>query len=76
MGAPYSGPRGEGTVYIFRGSKAGVREREDQVIFGGSVRQNIRSFGFSLAGGVDMDSNLYTDLVVGAAHSNQAILLR
>jgi len=76
VGAPYSGPEGEGTVYIFRGSKAGVRERADQVIFGGSVRQNIRSFGFSLAGGVDMDSNLYPDLVVGAAHSNQAVLLR
>ena len=76
VGAPYSGPQGEGTVYIFRGSKAGVRERADQVIFGGSVRQNIRSFGFSLSGGVDMDSNMYPDLVVGAAHSNQAILLR
>lgn len=76
VGAPYAGPQGEGTVYIFRGSKGGVRERADQVIFGGSVRQNIRSFGFSLAGGVDMDTNLYPDLVVGAAHSNQAVLLR
>ena len=32
VGAPYSGPRGEGAVYIYRGSKAGVRERPDQVI--------------------------------------------
>lgn len=31
VGAPYSGPRGEGAVYIYRGSKAGVRERPDQV---------------------------------------------
>ncbi len=34
------------------------------------------SFGFSLSGGVDLDSNSYPDLVVGAAHSNQAVLLR
>jgi hypothetical protein len=34
------------------------------------------SFGFSLSGGVDLDTNAYPDLVVGAAHSNQAVLLR
>jgi integrin alpha 8 len=31
VGAPYSGPRAEGTVFVFRGSKAGARERPDQV---------------------------------------------
>ena len=31
VGAPYSGARGEGAVYIFRGSRAGVREKPDQV---------------------------------------------
>ena len=76
MGAPYGGREGEGIVYIYRGSKAGMREKADQVIQGSNVRKNIRSFGFSLAGGVDMDSNKYPDLVVGAAHSNQAVLLR
>ena len=76
MGAPYGGSEGEGIVYIYRGSKSGVREKADQVIQGSNVRKNIRSFGFSLAGGVDMDSNKYPDLVVGAAHSNQAVLLR
>ena len=76
MGAPYGGSEGEGIVYVYRGSKVGVREKADQVIAGRDVRKNLRSFGFSLAGGVDMDSNLYPDLVVGAAHSNQAVLLR
>ena len=76
VGAPYGGAEGEGGVYIYRGSRAGVREAPDQVIAGTDVRNNIRSFGFSLAGGTDMDSNLYPDLVVGAAHSNQAVLLR
>ena len=76
VGAPYGGPLTEGIVYIFRGSKTGVRERPDQMILGSDVRTNIRSFGFSLAGGADLDSNLYTDLVVGAAHSAQTVLLR
>ena len=32
VGAPYVGAgRGEGAVYIFRGSRAGVREQPDQV---------------------------------------------
>ena len=77
VGAPYYGESlTEGRVYIFRGSKSGVRERADQVILGSDVRTNIRSFGFSLAGGADLDSNLYTDLVVGAAQSAQTVLLR
>ena len=32
-----------------------------QVILGSSVRNHIRSFGFSLSGGVDLDSNEYDD---------------
>ena len=76
VGAPYGGPLTEGIVYIFRGSKSGVRERADQIILGSDVGVNIRSFGFSLAGGTDLDSNFYTDLVVGAAHTAQAVLLR
>ena len=77
VGAPYfGGSLSEGRVYIFRGSKSGVRERADQIIRGSDVRTNIRSFGFSLAGGADLDSNLYTDLVVGAAQSAQTVLLR
>lgn len=76
MGAPYGGSEGEGVVYVYRGSKVGVREKADQVIAGRDVRNSLRSFGFSLAGGVDMDGNEYPDLVVGAAHSSQAVMLR
>ena len=76
VGAPYGGSEGEGVVYVYRGSKVGVREKADQVIAGRDVRNNLQSFGFSLAGGVDMDGNEYPDLVVGAAHSNQAVMLR
>ena len=47
-----------------------------QVVHGSEVSSSLRGFGFSLSGGVDLDSNQYPDLVVGAAHSNQAVLLR
>ena len=33
--------------------------QQSQVILGSSVRNHIRSFGFSLSGGVDLDSNEY-----------------
>ena len=42
MGAPYGGSEGEGIVYVYRGSKVGVREKADQVIAGRDVRSNIR----------------------------------
>jgi len=76
VGAPYSGAEAEGVVYIYRGSMMGVREKPSQVIYGTDVRHNIRSFGFSLAGAVDMDNNEYPDLLVGAAHSNQVAYFR
>ena len=32
VGAPYSGVDGAGTVFIFRGSRTGVRDEPDQVV--------------------------------------------
>ena len=76
VGAPYSGDEGQGVVYIFRGSATGVREKPSQVIFGSTIRRNMRSFGFSLSGTVDLDSNKYPDFIVGAAQSNQVAYFR
>ena len=76
VGAPYSGTEGQGVVYIYRGSAAGVREKPSQVITGSTIRTNMRSFGFSLSGAVDMDNNQYPDMLVGSAHSNQVTYFR
>ena len=36
----------------------------------------MKSFGFSLSGGADLDGNGYPDLVVGAVARDAAIILR
>lgn len=36
----------------------------------------IRTFGWSLSGGVDLDGNEYPDLAVGAHETNHAIVFR
>lgn len=78
MGAPYDGPRGRGAVYIYHGSPTGPLAKASQVIYAEDVigTQSLSTFGFSLSGGVDLDQNLYPDLVVGAYESNNAIVFR
>lgn len=79
VGAPYGGDHGNGAVYIFHGSAAGVKEKYTQVIYAEEVsmgRRPIQTFGFSVAGGLDLDQNQYPDLVVGAYLSNEAYFFR
>ncbi|XP_033219781.1 integrin alpha-PS2-like isoform X2 [Belonocnema kinseyi] len=76
VGAPYGGREGRGAVYIYRGSKEGLREKESQVIFATDLEQPLQTFGFSVAGGQDLDRNTYPDMVVGAYESDSAVFLR
>ena len=73
VGAPYEG---HGAVYIFHGSKKGIMEKPSQVIQAEDIYSTISTFGFSVAGGVDLDENEYPDLVVGAYAADTAIYLR
>ena len=47
-----------------------------QVIFASDVGSGMRTFGFSVAGGMDMDNNKYPDLLVGAYDSGHAVHMR
>ncbi|XP_051153057.1 integrin alpha-PS2 isoform X2 [Leptopilina boulardi] len=76
IGAPYAGPEGRGAVYIYRGSKDGLGEKYSQVIFSTDLKDRLATFGFSIAGGQDLDQNTYPDLVVGAYDSDAALFFR
>lgn len=78
VGAPYDGPNGRGAVYIYHGSPTGPLEKHSQVIFAEDLGSStyLSTFGFSISGGIDLDGNLYPDLVVGAYESNKAIVFK
>ncbi|XP_014116466.1 PREDICTED: integrin alpha-3 [Pseudopodoces humilis] len=73
VGAPFEGP---GKVYIYHSSAEGLRDRPRQVISGSELGPTtIKTFGYSLSGGLDMDGNSYPDLLVGSL-SERIVLLR
>ncbi|TKR77438.1 hypothetical protein L596_018412 [Steinernema carpocapsae] len=77
VGAPYE--NGHGAVYVFHGSKDGVTMEPTQKIAPADlqgVRPDLKTFGFSLTGGRDVDGNRFADIAVGAQESATAIVLR
>ncbi|XP_075407649.1 integrin alpha-7 isoform X2 [Tenrec ecaudatus] len=70
VGAPFDGA---GKVFIYHGSSLGVSLKPSQVLEGEAV--GIRSFGYSLSGGLDVDGNHYPDLLVGSL-ADTAVLFR
>ncbi|NWV29875.1 ITA3 protein, partial [Origma solitaria] len=73
VGAPFEGP---GKVYIYHSSAEGLRDRPRQVISGSELGPTtIKTFGYSLSGGLDVDGNSYPDLLVGSL-SERIVLLR
>lgn len=80
VGAPYDGPSGRGAVYIYHGSKDGVLQKHSQVILAEEISRSmggtITTFGFSLAGGMDLDENDYPDLAIGSYLSDTAFFFR
>lgn len=47
-----------------------------QTIYAEDVAPYMSTFGFSLAGGTDLDGNTYPDMVVGAYESASSVVLR
>lgn len=75
VGAPFEG---NGTVYIYHGSKNGVVKKYAQQIKASDMPNGdrMKSFGHSLSGGLDLDDNGYPDLLVGSYESNMVALIR
>ncbi|XP_027196901.2 integrin alpha-PS1-like [Dermatophagoides pteronyssinus] len=76
IGAPYDD---NGIVYIYSGSQNGLKTEPSQVIMAKelpSPLNQIRTFGYSLSGNLDLDRNSYPDLLIGAYESDAIILLR
>ncbi|XP_040004466.1 integrin alpha-6 isoform X2 [Xiphias gladius] len=72
VGAPYD-DSGAGKVYIYHGSAQGINTSPAQILSG--KEHNLRLFGYSLAGNMDLDSNSYPDLAVGSL-SDTALIYR
>lgn len=80
VGAPFAFD-GTGAVYIYLGTRNidKFRKKPSQVIQGSKLPNlpgGMRSFGFSLSGGSDLDDNGYPDLLVGSPSKNFVALLR
>lgn len=75
VGAPYEG---KGAVYIFHGSKDGVKVPFSQRIYASELpnSDDWTTFGYSLSGGIDLDDNTYPDILVGSFDVDKVALLR
>eukprot|EP00795_Rhopilema_esculentum_P014659 gene14659-5748_t len=75
VGAPYENDF-RGAVYVYMGTAKGFSAKYTQKIAASVLDSKLRAFGRSLAGGMDLDSNGYNDIVVGAFVSNQVAMIR
>jgi hypothetical protein len=81
VGAPFeenpNNSSSTGAVYIFRGAKNPSDIKVSQILYAKDfINDIITRFGSSLSGGLDMDSNSYPDLLIGAFPSNVVFLSR
>lgn len=76
VSAPYAGVDQGGVVYIYFGTKAGIETSPRQVIQVSKVSPGVITFGYSLAGNLDVDKNGYPDLAIGAYSSDKVFLFR
>ncbi|KAM3878059.1 integrin alpha-7 [Diretmus argenteus] len=65
VGAPFDG---DGKVFIYRGSSEGIETKPAQVLDGRDF--DVKCFGYSISGGLDLDKNQYPDLAVGSLNDS------
>ena len=77
VGAPYYDD-GEGAVFLYLGGESGLFDEYSQVIKPSSlnVLDNLKTFGWSISEGKDMDGNGYPDIAIGAYKSGHVTYIR
>lgn len=65
-----------GAVYIYHGDPNGLVSRYSMKLLAQNIDPELRMFGHSISGGVDMDGNGYKDVTIGAFMSDSVVLLR
>ncbi|XP_051894653.1 integrin alpha-3-like [Pristis pectinata] len=71
IGAPYDD---YGKLFIYHGGSKGLAPKPSQVISGKNLN-SIKTFGYSISGGLDVDKNGYPDILIGTL-SDKVVLLR
>ncbi|XP_072908552.1 integrin alpha-9 [Hemitrygon akajei] len=65
-----------GAVYIYHGDTNGIVSKYSMKVLAQKINPELRMFGQSISGGVDMDGNAYKDVTIGAFMSDSVVLLR
>ncbi|XP_050388570.1 integrin alpha-4 [Patella vulgata] len=73
VGAPFE--ETSGVVYIYNGKLSGIHQEYSQRIVGSDLKPSLLGFGWSISRPHDVDGNFYSDFVVGAYGSDNAVLL-
>ena len=82
VSAPYQkhADNSSGSLYVFNGGEMGLHMYPTQVIHASDITSDethpLKGFGYSSAGGKDLDKNTYPDTVVGAYLSDNAVFIR
>ncbi|XP_078408065.1 integrin alpha-4 [Cetorhinus maximus] len=75
IGAPQEEDQ-QGAIYIYNGKEKGISSTFSQRIHGQRISNTLHAFGQSIAGGIDVDDNGYSDVAIGAFMSDNVVLLR
>uniref|UniRef100_A0A3P8VVM2 Integrin, alpha 9 n=1 Tax=Cynoglossus semilaevis TaxID=244447 RepID=A0A3P8VVM2_CYNSE len=75
IGAPKEDDYG-GAVYIYHGDATGIISKYSMKLSGRRIGPGLQMFGQSISGNVDMDSNGYADVTIGAFMADSVVLLR
>ncbi|KAG7492149.1 hypothetical protein MATL_G00011390 [Megalops atlanticus] len=73
VGAPLEG-NGQGSLYIFSGSRRGVNSIYSQRIQSSSIKKGLQYFGQSISGSLDQSGDKLPDIAVGS--KGEVLLLR